>query len=233
MADYKRFVAKKLKAEDLIKGEFKEEDNSLIIGDEEVKRTRLMATVIRKFISDDGKYGFLVLDDSTDTVRSKAFREDVRRIKRINKGDIVDLIGRVDKYEDEVYIRPEIVRKVKDPNWLLVRKLELLEHGKNGKTKKEVGEEPEKKQKGLSKKEEKEGVERDTKGDEEETEVAVEEVKSPEEIIYKFLSETDKAKFENIVNELDYEREKIKDVLKNLMQDGRVFEPKKKVYKAL
>lgn len=234
MADYKRFVAKKLKAEDLPKGKFKEEDNSLIIGNnKEVKRIRLMATVIRKFISDDEKYGFLVLDDSTDTVRSKAFREDVRRIKRINKGDIVDLIGRVDKYEDEVYIRPEIVRKVKDPNWLLVRKLELLEHGKNGKSKKEAGKEPEKKQKGLSKKGEKREVERDTKEDEEEIEVAVEEVNSPEEIIYEFLSETDKAKFENMVNELDYEREKIKDVLKNLMQDGRVFEPKKKVYKAL
>lgn len=233
MADYKRFTAKKVSAEDIIRSNFREEENTLVINEsKEAKRIRLMATVIKKFISDDEKYGFLVLDDSTETVRTKAFREDVNRIKSIGEGDIIDLIGRIDKYEDEVYIRPEIVKRIENPSWVLVRKLELLEgNGGHMKDKKESQAQLE-----GNKEQEKEKTKKLTEEKskrEPEEEVVVDEVKTPEEEIYGFLNEKNKAGFDELVKEFDYDEEKIKDILKNLMQDGRVFEPRKKVYKSL
>lgn len=242
MADYKRFTAKKTNIKELLNGDFKEDKNLLVSrSNEKIKRVRLMATVINKFLSDDGKYGFLVLDDSTETIRTKAFREDVKRIKRIEEGDIIDLIGRLDKYEDEIYIRPEIVKKVEDPNWLLVRKLELHLQGKGkediGSKGEEVGE-PNGEVKREGKKHSEKGKalnefsgEENKQGKEEE--VIVEEVKNSEETIYDFLKDEGKANFDELIKELDIGEEEAKECLKNLMQEGKVFEPRKKVYKAL
>lgn len=230
MADYKRFTAKKVRVKELLNGDFKEDEKLLISrSNKKIKRVRLMVTVVKKFLSDDGKYGFLVLDDSTETIRTKAFREDVKRIKRVGEGDIIDLIGRLDKYEDELYIRPEIVKDVKNPNWLLVRKLELHLRGEEEKDtdlKTEETKEAEVEEEGKE----------PTKGgeeSEEEEEVIVEEVKTSEQTIYDFLKTKEKAKFDDIVKELGMGEEKIKESLKTLMQEGKVFEPKKKVYKAL
>lgn len=238
MADYKRFTAKKINIKELLNGDFEEDKNTLISNsNEKIKRVRLMATVVRKFLSDDGKYGFLVLDDSTETIRTKAFREDVRRIKRVEKGHIIDLIGRLDKYEDEIYIRPEIVKKVKDPNWLLVRKLELHLQGEGKEVTSSKTEEAEKSSRKVERKEGKEkGLNKFSEEEnkqENEEEVIVEEVKTSEQTIYDFLKDEGKASFEELTKELDIEEEKVKECLKNLMQEGKVFEPRKKVYKAL
>jgi hypothetical protein len=43
----------------------------------------------------------------------------------------VDLIGKVREYNAEIYIMPEIVRKITDPNTELLRRLELLAKSKN------------------------------------------------------------------------------------------------------
>lgn len=90
-----------------------------------VSRTRILATVMNIFVSDDGQYGFLVLDDETETIRVKFFK-DTKPLESIAIGDIVDVIGKVRVYEGETYVQPEIVRKIEDPNFLVLRMAELL-----------------------------------------------------------------------------------------------------------
>jgi len=54
----------------------------------------------------------------------KAFGDDIEILKEIVQGDTLQIIGNVREWNSELYILPEVVKKV-DPRWLLVRKLEI------------------------------------------------------------------------------------------------------------
>ncbi len=87
-------------------------------------RVRVMGVVVAKFVSDDGKYSSITLDDGSATVTVRAFRE-VGPLVKVSVGDTVDVVGKVKEYEGEIYILAEAVRVLEDPNWELVRELEL------------------------------------------------------------------------------------------------------------
>ncbi|MHA1721883.1 MAG: OB-fold nucleic acid binding domain-containing protein [Candidatus Baldrarchaeia archaeon] len=91
-----------------------------------VSRVRVLATIVRKFINEDKSYGFLVLDDGTETIRIKAWREDVTLIEKYNEGDIIDVFGKVREFGEEIYIVPEIIVRIDDPNWEILRELEIM-----------------------------------------------------------------------------------------------------------
>jgi len=54
----------------------------------------------------------------------KLFGDDVVIIDEVLQGDTLQVVGNVRIWNDELYITPEIVKKV-DARWLLVRKLEI------------------------------------------------------------------------------------------------------------
>jgi len=123
-----RLVAKKLDIKTLYTGQYVIQEgfnpNYIEIGGERISRVRILATVIDKFLSEDGNYGTITLDDGTDTIRAKAF-QDLRIIEPIEKGDVVDVIGKIREYNEERYLQPEIIVKIEDPNFEVLRKLEL------------------------------------------------------------------------------------------------------------
>lgn len=94
--------------------------------DNKVSRVNIVATVVDVFKSEDGNYFSFTLDDGSGTIRIKAFNEDTNNLLDIEKGDRVLVIGRVREYQDELYLSPEITKKVTDPNIELIRKAELL-----------------------------------------------------------------------------------------------------------
>jgi RPA family protein len=121
----------KLRIVDVVHGKLSKEDNALQISKgEAVSRLRVMGTVIDTFSKDDGSYSTITLDDGTETIQARAFREDTKKLENINKGDLVDILGRPQEYEGEIYVRPDGVQKLSDPNWELLRKLELEEGAK-------------------------------------------------------------------------------------------------------
>ena len=85
-----------------------------------------MGTVVERFIRDDSSYGFLYVDDGSGTLSLRAWREHVARLAGFEVGDLVDAIGRVREYAGEVYLVPDLIVGVGDPNWELVRELEIL-----------------------------------------------------------------------------------------------------------
>jgi RPA family protein len=129
-----RQVARKLYIKTINSGKFVqidrklEEDrfipNYIEINGEKISRVRVLATVIDKFVSESGDYAALTLDDTTDTIRCKIFG-DLEIIENIEKGDLVDVIGKVREYNEEIYIQPEIIVKITDPNLEVLRKLEI------------------------------------------------------------------------------------------------------------
>ncbi len=93
---------------------------------QQVFRARILGTIVDRYISEDQSYAALRVDDGSETIRLKAWRQDVPRVAGINVGDLVDVIGRVREYGGEIYLVPDIVVKVEDPNWEVVRELEVL-----------------------------------------------------------------------------------------------------------
>lgn len=92
-------------------------------------RARILGTIVNRYVTGDRNYGFLVIDDTTDTIRVKVFKN-AEILRRMKIGDLVDVFGNVEEYEDEIYIKPELIKRVHDPNWYLVRRLELLKSEK-------------------------------------------------------------------------------------------------------
>jgi len=123
----KRQVALKLSITDLANGEFIVNDGSepncvRTKGNVSVSRANIIAMVVSK-IGDDGNYGGIVLDDGSGSISARSFEKGV--FEEFSVGDLVQLVGRPRAYGNEIYIAPEIIRKVENKRWAEVRKLEL------------------------------------------------------------------------------------------------------------
>lgn len=130
MEQINRLVAHKLwlgslKEENYVQttGEF--ESNYILFNDKQITRVNIIGNVINKFNSEDGNYIAITIDDSSAQIRLKTWREDTKILNKIEIGDVVLIIGKIKKYNDEFYILPEIVKKV-SVNDELLRKLELI-----------------------------------------------------------------------------------------------------------
>ncbi len=88
-------------------------------------RVNIMGNVIDKFVSEgEKKYAALTIDDASSQIRIKTFGEDILKLQGIEIGDTILVIGNARTFNDEIYILPEILRRI-DLKWLLVRKKEL------------------------------------------------------------------------------------------------------------
>ena len=125
-----RMTARKIRIADLTNGRWVKNEGlepSFIVTQAgmQVSRARIMGTVVSKFVSEDENFASITIDDSTDTIRAKTFKT-VKPLDVIQVGDIVDLIGKIREYNAEIYMMPEIVRKISDPNMETLRRLELI-----------------------------------------------------------------------------------------------------------
>lgn len=123
----KRQTALKLKIADLNRGEAisNEKQNFVEIDGKHIGRVNITANVIDKFVSEgEKKYSALTIDDASSQIRIKAFGEDIEKMKDIEIGDTITVIGALRFFNNEIYILPEIIKKV-EPEWLMVRKLEI------------------------------------------------------------------------------------------------------------
>jgi RPA family protein len=124
----KRNVAFKLRVGDIMKAKPIMQEGRLIhieLGDKKIIRVNLIANVVDKFSTEgEKKYASITLDDASGQIRVKAFGDDIILITNTSQGDTVQIIGNLREYNNEIYIMPEVVKKV-DPKWLLVRKLEI------------------------------------------------------------------------------------------------------------
>ena len=124
----KRNTAYKLRIGDLLKSKpIMAEGRFLFLelGDKKIVRVNILANIVDKYIAEgEKKYASLTVDDASGQIRLKAFGDEIEYLKEFVQGDTVQIIGNVREYNSELYILPEIVKKV-DPRWLLVRKLEI------------------------------------------------------------------------------------------------------------
>ena len=187
-------------------GEF--ESNYVTLNDKQVSRINVIANVVNKYENEDKTYKAITVDDSSSQIRLKTWREDTKILDNINPGDIVLVIGKVKKYNDEIYVLPEIVKKV-NANEELLRKLELI---------KEYGIPKEK-----------------LNLDEPETKIEYEEINfSSNDLRNKLLSLIEKYEenlgvtLEEIKLQLHYKIEEINKILEELLKEGEIYQVNEK-----
>lgn len=130
----KRNVAYKIRIGDILKSKPIIQEGKFLfleLGENKIVRVNLLANVVDKFVNDgEKKYASLTLDDASGQIKLKSFGDDINLVKDIVQGDSLQIIGNVREYNNELYIMPEIVKKV-EPKWLLVRKLEIQKSRKD------------------------------------------------------------------------------------------------------
>ncbi len=126
--EFKRHTAYKLKIGDILSGPQITDGERLKfveVNGINVARVNLIANVIDKYIQEDEKkFASITLDDSSGQIKLKAFGEDVEKLKTFEQGDTILTIGLIREWNKEVYVLPEIIKK-KEPEYLLLRKLEI------------------------------------------------------------------------------------------------------------
>jgi RPA family protein len=126
----KRIPARKLAIKDVLSGAYVKggdiEHQSGVQRDSGlVSRVDLLGTVVDKYESGKADYASIVLDDGTETIRVKGFDDAAGAVKLLAKGDICRVIGKVREDDRERFIAAEIVKRVEDPNYEVLRLLEL------------------------------------------------------------------------------------------------------------
>lgn len=111
---------------ELIRQQGEWEPNYVKVKDLQISRVNIIGTVVFSHINEDNNFCSLTLDDGSSTIRIKAWRDDINMVNKFEIGDIVNVIGKIKEYNGEIYLSPEIVSRLEDPNWELLRKLELL-----------------------------------------------------------------------------------------------------------
>lgn len=129
----KRETAYKLRIGDILRGNIILEDSESVnkrlkfveLGDKKILRVNIIANVIDKYESSgETRFASLTIDDGSGQIRTRVFGDDIKKIENISQGDTILMIGLLRHYNQEIYIGPEIV-KLKDPKYLLIRKLEI------------------------------------------------------------------------------------------------------------
>jgi len=98
------------------------------VGDKKVVRVNVIGSIIDKKIGPN--YGSLVLDDGSEIISLRVWGEDLWLVQEREIGELVLVIARLGEFNEQVYLRPEVVKKV-NMDWALLRRLELVkEYGK-------------------------------------------------------------------------------------------------------
>lgn len=126
-----RSPAKKVRISELLNGKYfygsKEEMKPGYVitpFGEKISRVNLIGTAIDKFVSEDGNYSSVTIDDGTEAIRIKSFEE--LPFEKIQLGDMVRVVGKIKEYNGELYVAFELVEKIKDVNFELLSKAEIL-----------------------------------------------------------------------------------------------------------
>lgn len=131
-----RDSAQKVRIAELLSGEFEEVSvegtRYFRLPWGSVIKVRIMGLVVESSLKEDGSFATLDVHDGTASIQVKAWDEDVSLLmdpdtgSPYERGSIVDVIGRVRSWKDSIYLSPTLVIKVRDPNAILLRELEIL-----------------------------------------------------------------------------------------------------------
>jgi predicted transcriptional regulator len=91
------------------------------VGGKIARRVNVIAAVIDSYDNLEKRYSSITLDDSSGQIKVKAWDEDTAIVGDTKIGDMVLVVGLLHESKGEVFLRPEIARKV-ETSWVVARK---------------------------------------------------------------------------------------------------------------
>jgi RPA family protein len=206
---------------------------------QKISRANLVGTIVDKFMSEDGNYSSITVDDDYDSIRIKAFKEDSNIFSNLEIGDLIMVIGKVREYAGENYIIPEIVKKVANPNYESLHRLEVLKL--LSKQKKDLDNIKKNKEKFGNVEELKTYLKKEYDIDEDTVDAVIESLSTEEEtkedykpLLLETLEKLDKGEgieFKKLLEESKLPENVFEEVVNELLSDGTCYEPSPGVMK--
>lgn len=117
---------------DITNGSFSDDDGPHVVSPfgVELRRVVIVGFVVNKFYragDETGKKRFesITVDDGTDTIGVKVWgEEDASMLEGVKENILALVIGKVRQYNEEIYLIPEIVRELTDPNYMSLHLME-------------------------------------------------------------------------------------------------------------
>ena len=231
-----RLTALKTRIKPIIEGKYVKQEgfepNYVAADGRHYSRIRVLGTVVDKFKSETKSFSSITIDDASGTIRAKAFNSNI--LDDVEKGDIVDAIGKVKEYQEEIFFTPEVMRKV-EPNWVILRELELREDEGTLQQKKKLIEEIRKEtsdveelkmvaaQKGMSEQE----VEQLVESPEEEPEQPADNEATDK--VLKLIEENDSGQgcdYSVLIEKSGLDEEALDKAINKILEEGTCFEPR-------
>lgn len=119
---------------DIVEGEFLEDGGKRILSPHGVEMRRVVVVglitehFVREADGDKQRYESITVDDGSGVIRLKVWGErGSNLLKSDQEGTLVLVVGKVEKYGDEIHIDPELVKEVINPNVMSLHLLERYE----------------------------------------------------------------------------------------------------------
>lgn len=238
---YKRFPAIRCWIHHIMEGKYSHQDKSLYTIFGQVKRVRLMATIIekRELLSNTENSGEDLfdeeessnmriefdLDDGTGRIRATLWRVNPEDFEKFREGDIVDVIGLIRRWKEFTSISPEIIKKIQKSDALLLRDAEIINRMKAG----ETTEIPEVEETDVQMEEMTDEIDIDTLFSDEESELT-----SLKEEIFSIIKDhsikKDGIKFSDLKKQVEISEEELKNYLRELEMEMKVYQSDEEIY---
>ncbi|MFX1418652.1 MAG: hypothetical protein ACFE9N_07010 [Promethearchaeota archaeon] len=241
---YKRFPAIQCWIKHIIEGQYDEKEKFFYTIFGHVKRIRIIGTIIDKKekliesneTSMDIEENFdtnlridFELDDSTGMIRGTLRNVNPDNFKAFKKGDLVEVVGRVSKFRDFNSLWLEIIKKVKDPNLILLRNAEIINRIKHG----EIEEIPEINNVIDSLEELSDEIDVNTLFEGENISIVHNELKEKiYSIVEKYSAEGNGINFKTLKQEIDISEKELRTLLNDLILESRIYESDSDNYEA-
>ena len=225
-----RQVAYKVWISDLISGRFVEEEGEwdpnyvLIRNNLKVSRVNVIASVVNKYKNNENSYSYITVDDGSGAIDIRAWREDIGILDKCEIGDLILLIGRVKEFNENIYIVPELIKKLDNNTWTRVRKLEL---------EKEFGEPLKSTKENIEDK--KLIVSVDNKGG-----IVVKEESAGEMLtqtsrqkVFDYISKKEEVTYDEVIEKLNIDEKEANEIIKELLREGEIYQPKPNYLKVI
>ncbi|MDF1537616.1 MAG: OB-fold nucleic acid binding domain-containing protein [Candidatus Thorarchaeota archaeon] len=126
MAMKERIVAIRASIADIVKGSYGVDNGPRVISPDgvELRRVLLVGNIVDK-VTGSNNFASITIDDGTEVIRVKTWDEsEANMLRQVTGNYLAIVVGRVNEYQDEIYVKPEIIREVDDANLLTLHMLE-------------------------------------------------------------------------------------------------------------
>ena len=128
LAYRERMIAIRASVSDITNGQYGEDTGPFVVSPYgiELRRVVLLGFIVEKRSgqSANGKYAYITIDDGTDTIKAWTWDIHVDSLEKVENNILALIIGKVKSFKDDIYIAPEIIRKIDNPNFMTYHMME-------------------------------------------------------------------------------------------------------------